>query len=198
MAVIHPCHKTRLASLSILQTMNTLRLHYLLRYHLEQSQRAPLHWDMHDPPTSARYHLPRTLPTAALSPEDLEMLATEPPVISLHIICDVLPCNSPIVARNFSGVTIHDVLFAIYNTLQVQINSAEWSALGKKQQDRVKRIFEGRIQRSDNSPAAHSAGVKLVDSLLYHILFAGLTPITFPASEPTCVLTLRRAQPPSA
>ena len=125
-------------------------------------------------------------------------LATEPPVISLHIICDVLPCNSPIVARNFSGVTIHDVLFAIYNTLQVQINSAEWSALGKKQQDRVKRIFEGRIQRSDNSPAAHSAGVKLVDSLLYHILFAGLTPITFPASEPTCVLTLRRAQPPSA
>ena len=179
--------------------MNTLRLHYLLRYHLEQSQRAPLHWDMHDPPTSARYHLPRTLPTAALSPEDLEMLATEPPVISLHIICDVLPCNSPIVARNFSGVTIHDVLFAIYNTLQVQINSVEWSALGKKQQDRVKRIFEGRIQRSDNSPAAHSAGVKLVGSLsrLYHILFAGLTPITitFPTSDPTYVLALRRAQP---
>ncbi|KAF8724432.1 hypothetical protein AX14_008826 [Amanita brunnescens Koide BX004] len=176
--------------------METIRLHYLLRYHLEQNQRAPIHWDMHNPPTSARYHFPRMLPIAALSSEDLEMPATEPSVISLRIICDVYSYDSPIVARNFSGVTVHDVLFAIYKTLQIQINPTEWSDFRPKQQGRIKHVFEGRRQRLEDPSAASSASVKGIDTLLYHTLFGGLTPI--PSPEPTCVLTLRRAQPAPA
>jgi hypothetical protein len=192
-AVIRASYKSRIASLPAPHIMETIRLHYLLRYHLEHSQRAPVHWDMHDPPTTARYHLPCMLPISTLSPEDLEMPATEPSVISLRIICDVVPYSALIVARNFAGVTIHDVLFAIYKTLQIQINPTEWSNLKPKQQSRIKRVFEGRLQRFEDPSAARSAGVKGIDTLLYHTLFGGLTPISAP--EPTCVLTLRRAQP---
>ncbi|KAK2461178.1 hypothetical protein APHAL10511_006705 [Amanita phalloides] len=133
-------------------------------------------------------------PSSTIHPEVLEMPATYPPVISLYIICDVTPYNSPIIARNFAGVTIHDVLFAIYNNLQIQILDTEWSNLSKKQQDRVKAVFYARVHRSPDPSVAQLAGVKGVDTLLCHTFFGGLTPI--PAHEPTCVLTLRRGQSP--
>ena len=169
---------------------NTL-FHRLLRYDLEYSRRAPIDWDIRDPPPSARYHPLLLSPTVLLSPEDLAMPATSPPVIAFTIICDVLPYNTPIVARNFAGVTIHDVLSAIHNALQDEITRQEWDNFTKKQQDRIQIFRDDRLRRFED-PSDADKGIKAIDTLLRHSFFGGLTPI--PGAEPACVLTLRRVQ----
>ncbi|KAF8635428.1 hypothetical protein AX15_000417 [Amanita polypyramis BW_CC] len=169
--------------------MANILFHRLLRYDLEWSRRAPIDWDMRDKPTSARYH-PLLFSPTTLSLEDLAMPATSPRVVSLPIICDVLPCNSPIVARNFAGVTIHDVLLAVYDALQVEITKEEWNRFTRKQRDHIQVVRGGRLQRPEDPTDTRSADIKGIDILLHHTLFGGLTPI--PAAEPACVLTLRR------
>ncbi|KAF8633150.1 hypothetical protein AX17_004651 [Amanita inopinata Kibby_2008] len=187
--------------------MDAFHLHHLLSYNSETSQCAPIYWDLHDIPSSARYVMhTHPLPTTEddeptrsahyvmpmyppLSVEDLDMTATVPSVSTLHVTCDVLPFNWPIIARNIAGVTVRDVLFAIYECLQRQMSIHEWNSLSPKQRNRINLVFDARWRLSSSPSMARSFGLLRVDCLLRHALFGGLTPI--PADEPTCVLTLR-------
>lgn len=168
--------------------MDRIQLHRLLRYELAHSQRAPIDWDFHDPVTSACYRVPPIAQGITLLKEDFAMSATTPSLTSLRIICDVLPYDWPVVARNADGVTIKDVLLAIHDALEKQITMREWSNFADKQRKRITIVFDTRWRRAADPLATRAIGVERVDTLLHHTAFGGLTVI--PATEPTCVLTL--------
>ena len=168
--------------------MDYIHLHRLLRYDLEHSQRAPIHWDLHDIPSSAHYCLSSIPLGATLAKDELIMSATVPAVNSLRIVCEVLPFDWPIVANNATGVTVEDVLHAIQDALQKRVGKHEWNVLSDKHQRRVSTVFDSRWQKSPDPVATRAAGVQRLDTLLKHDFFGGLTVI--PAAEPTCVLTL--------
>ncbi|PFH49585.1 hypothetical protein AMATHDRAFT_147427 [Amanita thiersii Skay4041] len=165
-------------------------LHHLLtysQYDLGNKHCSQLVWNLKLLPSEGAHYNAPTYPR--LSEEDLQLPATTPSVTSLHIICGLFPYEWPIIAYNIAGVTIQDVLTAIYECLHRQVSMREWSGICPKQRERIRLIFDARWRLSSDPAAAHSVGLLRLDSLLKHTMFGGLTAI--PADEPTCVLTLR-------
>ncbi|KAJ6459710.1 ectomycorrhiza-regulated small secreted protein, partial [Mycena vitilis] len=166
-------------------------LHPLLQYSQhdgEVGQSSTLLWDLRESPRTARHV---SAPDRPLSEFELSQHATSPPVFFLRVTCGIFPQDSWVSeARNWLGVTVRNVLDAISETVQKQINYPEWDKLCPKQQSRVNLVFDARWRRSANPAQVRERGVLRSDCLLQHIFFAGLS--TAPDTEATYLLTLRR------
>lgn len=178
--------------------MPELALHPILQYshcNLTEGLCCPLIWDLREPPTTAR-HI--SSPTVPISSFELTQHATAPPIQHLSIICTLLPEPWPIQANNPYGVTVQDVLQAIFTVVSTQLTHPEWDRLCQKQRDRMEKVFETRCRVSPNSMAVWEHGVIRVDCLLQHTLFGGFS--VLPAdgrqnqdsSANTYILSLRR------
>ncbi|KAJ7244050.1 ectomycorrhiza-regulated small secreted protein [Mycena rebaudengoi] len=170
-------------------------LHPLLQYSQDgrtTGHCCPLLWDLREPPNTARHVLSRDRP---LSEFELSQHATTPPVFYLRITCGVFPDESwTSEARNWQGITVRNVLDAIYSTVRAQITYPEWNALSLKHQNRVNLAFDVRWRRSADPAQVREHGVLRSDCLLHHILFSGLSMAT--NSDDTCLLTLGRPKRP--
>ncbi|KAG5637675.1 hypothetical protein H0H81_003643 [Sphagnurus paluster] len=184
--------------------MTQLTLHPLLAY--SQHELVPglctaLMWDMRDPPTAAR---PTSAPHLTLSAHELAEPATAPPMPSLRIMCGVFP-QSPDPASgtdwtmevratsSSAGLTLGDVLGAVYEGLAVPLVHAEWDALCEKQQKRIGEVFDRRWREAADPAGVRARGVIRADCLLFHTLFGGLA-MSFETSR-SCVLIVRRPPP---
>ncbi|KAG1729126.1 hypothetical protein EDB19DRAFT_129217 [Suillus lakei] len=116
------------------------------RYHA----RVPIDWDV-------RYHPTRSAEIAdiPLLSSHLSQFATNPPLPKLHLVCDLLSPEWEIVARNPTGVTVQDVLEAIYETLHRLLRMHEWESMSVKQRSRIEDIHRARCLTSLN-PRAHT------------------------------------------
>ncbi|KAJ6570973.1 ectomycorrhiza-regulated small secreted protein, partial [Mycena vulgaris] len=187
----HLCYKAQKKEAPY-RTMSPPVLHPLLQYSQldgELRQRCALLWDLRESPTSARHVL---APDRPLSEFELSQHATSPPVSCLRVTCGIFPEESWVAeARNWLGVTIRNVLDAIFAIASAQITHQEWEKLCPKQQNRVNVVFDARWRRSTDPAQVREHGVLRADCLLQHVLFAGLS--AEPNSEnSTYLLTLGR------
>ena len=171
------------------KTTSDFHLHQLLQYYqydVAPGHYSPLLWDLRESPESARrvVHLDETISAAQLSQH-----ATSPPILILHITCDLFP-HWPIEVRRLEGITVQDVLDAIHTMLQQQIRHQEWNTFSNKHQARIAAVFDDRCKSAVNRDECRSRGVLRIDCLLLHTLFAGLS-ISLDL-EDACILTLRR------
>jgi hypothetical protein len=167
-------------------------LHPLLRYsqhNVTTGHCCPILWDLREPPETARRVVALE---STISDFYLTRPATSPPMVVLHITCDIFPGDWPIEVRSLDGVTVGDVLRAIHSTLMRPIRRFEWDGLSEKQQKRTEAVFEERCNQTTNRVECHSQGVLRMDCILQHIWFAGLT--VSPETDCSCILTLRRPQ----
>ncbi|KAJ7063090.1 ectomycorrhiza-regulated small secreted protein [Mycena amicta] len=163
-------------------------LHQLLRYSYNDPETCALLWDMREP---IAHHV--SAPTRPLSDFELSQHATNPPVTVLRITCGVYPSDSWVSeARNWLGVTVKNVLDAIYATLQAQITHAEWEALCTKHQNRVNIVFDARWRRAVDQQGVRSQGILRADCLLQHVQFAGLSKTPESDEENTYFMTVKR------
>ncbi|KAJ3554041.1 hypothetical protein NP233_g12505 [Leucocoprinus birnbaumii] len=191
---------------------------FQLHYYLHKTQDVVAHdmrsyvlWDIREQPCNAQavLHLPHQIPR-----DIWEAPATNPPVKALNVVCEyprpwglVVSASS---SRATAGVTVGDVLGAIYNYVHNQsISKSEFNALPSKQQTRVLEAYEKRQKQaktarattanpstssSRTNPASSSGNmreaVKLVDTFLLHTLFAGLE--VSPDHGHTVILSVKR------
>ena len=148
----------------------------------------PIVWDMREPTEFAHY-IGSDQP---LIFADLAQLATRPQRESLEIICGFFPGDWPIKITRPGGITVTDVLEAIYASMLRRISHAEWDTLSEREQGRVKNEFDTRWQAAEDSGACRQNGVLRKDCLLQHTLFGGLS--VYPGMEDRCILSLRRAR----
>ncbi|KAJ7320857.1 ectomycorrhiza-regulated small secreted protein [Mycena albidolilacea] len=174
--------------------MSLLLLHPLLQYsqHREElGHCCPLLWDLREPPRTARHV---SAPDRPLSERELAQYATSPPVSCLRVTCGIFPEDSWVSeARNRLGVTVGNVLDAIFETANTQITHPEWNRLCPKQQNRVNVVFDARWRRSAGAAQVRARGVLRSDCMLRHVLFSGLS--LAPEGEATYLLTLKRPKP---
>ncbi|KAF9525065.1 ectomycorrhiza-regulated small secreted protein [Crepidotus variabilis] len=165
-------------------------LHSLLRYYQQEvipGYVCPIQWDVRDPPETAR----RVVSLEdVIGPFHLSRPATSPPMIVLHITCDIFPEAWPIEIRKLDTITINDVLHAIHSSLQRPIRRDEWERLSEKQHTRIEAVFDTRCKNAPNRDECRSRGVLRVDCLLQHTVYAGLS--VSPDADCSCFLTLRR------
>ncbi|KAJ7161790.1 ectomycorrhiza-regulated small secreted protein [Mycena crocata] len=166
-------------------------LHPLLQYSQHDKELGDCNlilWDLREPPRTADH---AAAPDRPLSEFELSQHATIPPVSRLRVTCGIFAEEAWISqAQNWLGVTIRNVLDAIYETVRTQINYEEWDRLCPKQQQRVNIVFDARWRRSTQPMETRDHGILRGDCLLQHVVFAGLS--TAPDSEDTYLLTLRR------
>ncbi|KAF7322790.1 Ectomycorrhiza-regulated small secreted protein [Mycena chlorophos] len=147
---------------------------------------------MRAPPRSTAYQV--AVPARVLNDFELGQNATTPPVNVLRITCGVFPSEEWVCeARNWLGVTVKNVLDAIYATVHTQITHAEWDSLCAKQQNRVNVVFDARWRRAAEPQQVRSQGILRSDCLLEHCVFAGLS-VAPDQGENTYFMTLRRPQ----
>ena len=172
--------------------MDSRLLHPLLSYSqhtVVPGSCCPILWDLRESPESA-LHVDN--PDKQLSINDLTQFATTPPCQILRIICDAFPEPWPIVVRRAEGITVGDVLQTIYSVANSRIIQDEWDRIGEKQRGRIGDVFDNRCMMSMQREACRANGVLRVDCLLFHTLFAGLSP-SFDEDD-SFILTLRRPQ----
>ena len=147
----------------------------------------PLQWDLrYVPSRSAQLTEGRRISPYFSQP------ATSPPLPKLRLICDLLFPEWEIVAHNPTGVTVEDVLNAIYETLHERLEMHEWERLSSKQRSRIEDIYHARCMASSDPERAHLGGVRRADYLITTTMFAGLTSLVKRGREWQVVLTLSR------
>ncbi|KAG2361826.1 hypothetical protein BDR07DRAFT_1358407 [Suillus spraguei] len=159
------------------------------RYHVQ----VPIEWDVRYQPTRSA-----GIANTALLPSHLSQFATNPPIPKLHLVCDLLFPEWEIVARNPTGVTVRDVLEAIYETLHRLLQIHEWEGLSLKQRSRIEDIHRARCRASLYPERTRLAGVRRADYLLSTTMFAGLTSLVRRREQWQVVLTLSRDFRPHA
>jgi hypothetical protein len=159
------------------------------RYHTQ----VPIEWDV-------RYHPTRSAEIAniPLLSSHLSQFATNPPIPKLHLVCDLLFPEWEIVARNPTGVTVQNVLEAIYETLHQLLQVREWEGMSLKQRSRIKDLHRARCRASLDPERVRLAGVRRADCLLSTTMFAGLTSLVRRREQWQVVLTLSRDFRPRA
>ncbi|KAJ7315016.1 ectomycorrhiza-regulated small secreted protein [Mycena albidolilacea] len=171
--------------------MSSPTLHPLLRYSQHDGELGhccPLLWDLRESPRTARHV---SAPDRTLSALELSQHATNPPVSLLRVTCGIFPQESWVAeAQNWLGVTVGNVLDAIFETVNTQITYPEWNQLCPKQQDRVNIVFDARWRRFMDAAQVRERGVLRSDCVLLHVLFAGLS--LAPDMDATYLLTLKR------
>ncbi|KAF8902058.1 hypothetical protein CPB84DRAFT_1846478 [Gymnopilus junonius] len=115
--------------------------------------------------------------------EELDRLATQPPISRLHIVCDLIP-NWPIdMTYNAPPghsvtpppITVGDVLSAIYNALQMRISQMDWATLTPEAVQLVSRAYTKRCRAVPTAELMlRNQGVKKIDFLLGKVWFKGL------------------------
>jgi hypothetical protein len=171
--------------------MPEVALHPLLQYSQHDvggGHCCSILWDFREQPLTSVRHISSF--DTPLSEFELSQHATSPPLTLLHITCDVLPERWSIEARNLQGVTMRDVLEAIFISLNAQLKLEEWERLCLKQRDRISVVFDARWRASMDPRNVWTHGVARVDCLLQHTWFAGLTMSL--EGQDICILTLRR------
>ena len=168
-------------------------------------QGTPLNWDLSEPAESARpqlSYLPSRI-TDALVAEP----ATQPPLPSLAIICDLLPWTititpTPHASWSAPYVTLGDVLHALYRALRLAATEPELAFLEHAQRDRVRDAYVRRYRRVEHArerETEKAKGIKRVDFLRDHRAFLGLScvPGGLPAKglAPGAVWALHVARP---
>ncbi|THU95295.1 hypothetical protein K435DRAFT_133195 [Dendrothele bispora CBS 962.96] len=126
--------------------------------------------------------------------------ATDPPLTRLRIVCDILP-QWPIDLRHpldqgtdatfafdsarTSGrlpITVRDILFKIYESLQTRITHQDWARLNSQAESMVTKAYRKRCKAVGSTgvigstaavEAALAQGVKRVDFLLGKVWFKG-------------------------
>ena len=146
----------------------------------------PLLWDVRESPPSAQ----RVVSMDSITNHHLSLPATSKPMPILQITCDLFPDDWSIKALRLEGVTIGDVLNAIYTMLRQPIRRNEWDLLSDKQRSRVVAVFEERCKIAPNPDECRSHGILRADCLIHHTLFAGLS--VSPVNDCSSILTLRR------
>jgi len=132
---------------------------------VRKGESCPLLWDLRDPPSSATQLVPYGQKRTSFKFLRSQP-ATSPPVTALHILCDLLPYQWEIEARNKKGVTVGDVLEAIHQVARTPLTTEEWDLLPYKQQERVNRNFDMRWRNASAPEKERSRGLKRVDCLL--------------------------------
>ncbi|KAG2154215.1 uncharacterized protein EDB93DRAFT_189445 [Suillus bovinus] len=153
------------------------------RYHVQ----VPIEWDV-------RYHPTRhaEITNLPIQSSHLSQFATNPPITKLQLVCDLLFPGWEIIARNPTGVTVQDVLEAIYETLRGLLRTHEWEGMSLKQRSRIEDIHRARCMASLDPEYTRLAGVRRVDCLLSTTMFAGLTSLVRRRDQWQVVLTLSR------
>lgn len=174
-----------------LKSMSTVTLHPLLRYSqhdIEPGHCCSILWDLREPPmTSIRHVSALSIPIPRF---DVSQHATSPSIILMYITCELLPTNSPLIIENPLGITILDVLDAIYSRMQTPLKLEDWDKMSQKHRDRISNVFDARWRVSMDPMGIRAKGVLLIDCVLLHTWFAGLS--LSPLADSTCILTLRR------
>jgi len=121
--------------------------------------------------------------TVLISLEELDQLATQPPIYKLHIVCDLIP-NWPIdmtynappgYSPMATPITVGDVLSAIYNAMQMRISQMDWATLTPEAVQLVSRAYTKRCRAIPTAELMlRNQGVKKIDFLLGKIWFKGL------------------------
>ena len=173
-----------------------LSLHQYLHYSQHQQPTepgvyCPLVWDLRETPAGAARHVNKL--DRPLSTRRLNEPATYPPVTSLRITCDIFPEPWVIRATNVAGVTLLDVLNAIYTALHARLDTQTWNDLPTKKQQRVQAAFERRCRLALNPDSCFAQGRLRIDCLVNHTMFGGLS-VSLETPQ-TCILSLRRPLP---
>lgn len=156
------------------------------RYHIEPS----LLWDVRYPADYARLASSRD---RRLSPSITSQFATSPPVPIFRITCGIFPYREwTVEVRSARGVTVGDVLSALYRELRHRVTSAEWNGAPRSHQARVAEAFYARGRKAADPRYEQRAGVRRIDWLLKSTVFVGLTPSVERAY--TWTLTTKRAE----
>ncbi|EPQ51696.1 hypothetical protein GLOTRDRAFT_47982, partial [Gloeophyllum trabeum ATCC 11539] len=97
--------------------------------------------------------------------------ATHPLLTRVHVDIPQFP-NWSFVVENPHGVTVIDVLQKIEQALYAAVGRSEWEKQAKGARDVAAASFNAR---TGGNEGARQAGIKRVDFLGSHVLFAGLT-----------------------
>ncbi|EJC99224.1 uncharacterized protein FOMMEDRAFT_148768 [Fomitiporia mediterranea MF3/22] len=168
-------------------------LHHSLAFNPQSTHRyqvePALLWDLRFPADYARLASmrDRRVPSSVAV-----QYATSPPVPIFRITCGIFPYREwTIEVRNSRGVTVGDVLNALYRELRHRVSNTEWTAAPRTHQARVAETFYTRCRRSADPRYEQRAGVRRIDWLLKSTVFVGLTPSVERAY--TWTLTTKRA-----
>ncbi|KZT07068.1 uncharacterized protein LAESUDRAFT_699456 [Laetiporus sulphureus 93-53] len=141
---------------------------------------AALIWDMVQHPAAA--YDPST--AQPLPPALLAAPATQPPLPSLTIICDLLPWSITVTPAPASAlsprpqcITVGDVLGTVYRTLRLAVSDVELNYLPHEVRERVHAAYHTRCRIAPDERTRmieKSKGVKRVDFLMEARRFVGL------------------------
>lgn len=106
----------------------------------------------------------------------LNLNAIQPNVNKLVLISPDLPWK--IVVSNPKGITVNDVLTAVYDTLNAQITEPEYWLASEEAQKRMNRAYLDATNGKTGVPGREpTEGVKRVDFLGDSVLFGGIRPL---------------------
>ncbi|KAE9399823.1 hypothetical protein BT96DRAFT_679834 [Gymnopus androsaceus JB14] len=130
-------------------------------------------------------------PARTLNPHELATPATQPLLTRLRIFCGIFPGSDldvqsswRIEVQNLHGVTVKDVLTAIYEAFQRPYSHEEFNALCAKTQSRVLEAYHARVHATANPRTAWEAGIRRSDCLMRHSWFGGLS-MSLPVGDGT-------------
>lgn len=147
----------------------------------------PLNWDIRSSPRNAVFAT-----STVTSPSEFARPATYPPVRKLRVVSGLIPTSWRVTVSNPTGVTVWDVLVAIYMALQTPLTQFEWACKSEKERARIERAYHSRCLASSNVEHSQRRGVRRIDCFLSTTVFAGLSSPTFRHGRLEVVLTLSR------
>ncbi|KAJ4467234.1 ectomycorrhiza-regulated small secreted protein [Lentinula aciculospora] len=153
-----------------------------------------LSWNIREAPST--FLRVDSVPIRRLRSHELTTPATRPSVNHLRIRCGLFHDSETwfIEARNPLGVTVQDVLVAIYEAFKQPYSNEAFSTLCPKTQTLVLNAFHARVRATAESRTVWEAGIQRGDCLMRHSWFGGLS-VPFERggdTENTCLLSVRR------
>lgn len=166
------------------------QIHPLLSGPSSEPRSQPIFFDL----SSSSFNPLRVIGAGRVEPistQELAEPATHPPTTRLNITCDKTPrwpilldYNLAAAAANggyLSGspstvpITLGDVLYAIYTSMQTQISHIEWARLSNTEETAISRAYTRRCRAIPSmEELLASQGVRRVDYLLKKCMVAGL------------------------
>ncbi|GJJ15455.1 hypothetical protein Clacol_009733 [Clathrus columnatus] len=148
--------------------------------HALLGREGPLDYDLSlDPSHILVIHSPPSTGYSALSRNQLDAPATNPPVQSMSIVCDALPWTMTISASDGYTLTVRDVIEGLYRGLRSKAKKEDWERLrSTTARRRVRRAWISRYNRHHSfrdRAYEESQGLRSVDFLGGSLAFKGLT-----------------------
>lgn len=108
-----------------------------------------------------------------MSDDIAEQPATNPPVPKMRLICRDLPWK--ISVSNTKGVTLHNVLTAVYEELQQPLTEGEWWIAADEERDRCMDAYKANCTEEAGFKRDLKDGVKRVDWLAKKTMLVSIT-----------------------